>query len=54
MREHIKGCDRCRALCDSFEHTLNLCRATRGKAVPAEVQIQVRQALRALGAEASG
>jgi RNA polymerase sigma-70 factor (ECF subfamily) len=52
MSEHIKVCERCRATCDSFEHTLNLCRAARGRQVPSEVQIQVRQALRALGAEA--
>ncbi len=52
MSQHIKSCERCRATCDSLEHTLNLCRAAHDNAVPAEVQFQVRKALMALGAEA--
>lgn len=52
MSKHIKSCERCRATCDSLEHTLNLCRAARDNPVPPAVQIEVRRALMALGAEA--
>jgi RNA polymerase sigma-70 factor (ECF subfamily) len=50
MQEHVDGCAPCRARCDSLKSTLALCRASgeRGT-VPAEVQEQVRAALRAAG-----
>jgi RNA polymerase sigma-70 factor (ECF subfamily) len=52
MERHVAGCPRCRAQCDSLRRTLDLCRASAGGAqpVPPEVQEQVRQALRGLGA----
>jgi RNA polymerase sigma-70 factor (ECF subfamily) len=50
MQEHLAGCAPCRARCDSLESTLALCRAAgEGGAVPAEVQAQVRAALRSAG-----
>lgn len=52
MERHVAGCPRCRAQCDSLRRTLVLCRAsaTGAQPVPADVQEQVRQALREVGA----
>ncbi len=52
MERHVESCARCRAQCDSLRRTLDLCSASAKKAnqVPPEVQEQVRQALRELGA----
>jgi RNA polymerase sigma-70 factor (ECF subfamily) len=46
MERHVLRCKRCAAACDSLKHTLGLCRAEPRGEVPAEVQDQVRRALR--------
>lgn len=47
MEQHIEQCARCRSACDSLKQTLALCRASgSADAVPAKVQVAVKQALR--------
>jgi RNA polymerase sigma-70 factor (ECF subfamily) len=52
MERHLEACARCRGACDSFKHTLAICR-TAGPAVdvPASVQASVKIALRDFLAE---
>ncbi|HET9595887.1 MAG TPA: zf-HC2 domain-containing protein [Anaeromyxobacteraceae bacterium] len=48
LEEHLAGCARCQASCDSLKRTLALCRASGPTTVPSPVQDAVRQALAAL------
>jgi RNA polymerase sigma-70 factor (ECF subfamily) len=45
LEQHLLGCDRCRARCDSLRATLSLC-SQSGDAVPPRVEQSVRDALR--------
>jgi RNA polymerase sigma-70 factor, ECF subfamily len=45
LEEHLKGCGRCRARCDSLRATLSLC-SQSGEDVPPRVATSVREALR--------
>jgi RNA polymerase sigma-70 factor (ECF subfamily) len=45
LEEHLAGCDRCRARCDSLRATLSLC-SQSGDEVPLRVERSVRAALR--------
>jgi RNA polymerase sigma-70 factor (ECF subfamily) len=44
LEEHLRGCDRCRARCDSLRATLSLC-SQSGDEVPPRVERSVRVAL---------
>ncbi|HEX9288765.1 MAG TPA: sigma-70 family RNA polymerase sigma factor [Anaeromyxobacteraceae bacterium] len=45
LEEHLRGCDRCRARCDSLRATLSLC-SQSGEELPPRVERSVRDALR--------
>lgn len=45
LEEHLRGCGRCRARCDSLRATLSLC-SQSGEQVPPRVERSVREALR--------
>ena len=45
MEEHVKGCGRCSARCDSLRATLSLCTQS-GERVPPRIERSVRDALR--------
>jgi RNA polymerase sigma-70 factor, ECF subfamily len=49
MEEHLAGCARCQASCDSLKEVLRMCRTAPAPDVPAELQERVRLAVRALG-----
>jgi RNA polymerase sigma-70 factor, ECF subfamily len=51
MERHLKGCERCRAACDSLRHTLAMCRATPSPKLPGAVQDSVRRAIQAFVAK---
>lgn len=48
MEQHVAGCARCSAACDSLKRTLALCQTSghRGAPVPEKVQASVRRAVR--------
>lgn len=48
MEEHLEGCARCQASCDSLKQVLRMCRTAPEPDVPAEVQEKVRRAVHAL------
>ncbi|HET9958870.1 MAG TPA: sigma-70 family RNA polymerase sigma factor [Polyangiaceae bacterium] len=55
VESHLRSCGACRALCDSLQHSLKLCRASQAHApVPSAVQASVRVALRELLAAQDG
>ena len=45
MEQHLEGCPRCTAACDSLRKTLALCKASPVPKVPAPVQQSVRKAI---------
>jgi RNA polymerase sigma-70 factor (ECF subfamily) len=48
MEEHLAGCARCRASCESLKQVLRMCRTAPARAVPPELQEKVRRAVHAL------
>ena len=53
MEEHLAGCARCQASCDSLKEVLRMCRTAPAPDVPAELQEKVRLAVHALVAGGS-
>jgi RNA polymerase sigma-70 factor, ECF subfamily len=51
MEEHVRGCEACRARCDSLRATLALCSRAGDEPVPVHVERSVRDALRKLLAQ---
>jgi len=50
MEAHIASCDACRHACDALKHALSACQQVPATPVPARIQQQIRDALRAAGA----
>ncbi len=48
MEQHLEGCPRCAAACDTLRRALVACTNARSKSVPPEVQDRVRAAIRVL------
>jgi RNA polymerase sigma-70 factor (ECF subfamily) len=48
MEEHLAGCPRCEATCESLRQTLRACRTTPTPRVPEALQAAVRRRIRAL------
>ena len=46
LEQHVSGCERCSAACDTLRRTLSLCQASRGARVPPRIQDEVRKAVR--------
>jgi len=46
LESHLAGCPACRSRCDSLQRTLALCQAAPLPEVPADVQADVRRAIR--------
>ncbi|MEO8801487.1 MAG: sigma-70 family RNA polymerase sigma factor, partial [Polyangiaceae bacterium] len=50
MEQHVGGCSRCNAACESLKRTLGACRAEGQGELPPHVQAAVRNALREIAA----